>query len=200
LLQQLGEQPFRNATRRDLRDRVWIATAAAREVRCWQTAAQVRSRKDYRAMYYDWSANTLIATLERHVEVQLPFREEHQANHGIGFNKLHTGYVDEVTDELVTSKRKIARNYLKAWFILDVAGSIPWSFIVMMGLFGGGGTESLQVVKILKVPKLLRLARLFKMLSQIEGAANVGRIVLFMLLLALLIHWLAASDAGEARH
>ena len=59
---------------------------------------------------------------------------------------------------------------------------------------GSDGTAGLQIVKILKVPKLLRLARLFKLLSKIEGAANVGRILLFMLLLAraTLTHWLAA--------
>ena len=113
------------------------------------------------------------------------------------FLNFHTGYIDEISDELITNKSKIALQYLRSWFVLDVVGSIPWEIGLRItaatGLdMGGDGTAGLQIVKILKVPKLLRLARLFKLLSKIEGAANVGRILLFMLLLALLTHWLAA--------
>lgn len=43
-----------------------------------------------------------------------------------------------------------------------------------------------------QAPKLLRLGRLFKLLARIEGAANIGRIVLLLGLLVLLVHWLAA--------
>ena len=106
-----------------------------------------------------------------------------------------TGHVREIDATLVTDRREIARIYLSGWFPIDAAGSVPWELIGLVVEAAGGSLAGqaggMQIVKILKVPKLLRLARLFKFLTKIEGAANLGRIVLLILFLALFIHWLA---------
>ena len=49
-----------------------------------------------------------------------------------------------------------------------------------------------------QVPKLLRLGRLFKFLARFEGAANLGRIVLLLLMLCMLVHWCASRACTRA--
>ena len=107
-----------------------------------------------------------------------------------------TAHVRDIDATLVTDRQEIARIYLSGWFPIDAAGSVPWELIGLIVEAAGGSLTGqaggIQIVKILKVPKLLRLGRLFKFLTKFEGAANLGRIVLLLLLLALFIHWLAA--------
>lgn len=97
-----------------------------------------------------------------------------------------TAYVNTDQCLLITDRKEIAKNYLRRWFFIDVAGSLPMDFVFFMmdvanGKFSvgggeGGGTANLALIKILKIPKMLRLGRLFRFLSKFEGAANVGRI------------------------
>lgn len=106
-----------------------------------------------------------------------------------------TGYVRDIDATLITDRGQIASNYLRGWFAIDALGSVPWTIIGLLTQGGdmdnAGGT---QIIKILKVPKLLRLGRLLKVLAAlVEGAANLGRIVMLILMLALLIHWLASA-------
>ena len=108
-----------------------------------------------------------------------------------------TGYVRDLDATLITDHRLIASNYLRGWFAIDLAGSVPWTIVgLLMSAAGGsltGGAGGTQILKILKVPKLLRLGRLIKALaSLVDGAANVSRIVLLILMLAMLIHGLAS--------
>jgi hypothetical protein len=108
-----------------------------------------------------------------------------------------TAYVRDSDATLVTDRSLITRNYLGGWFSIDAAGSVPWEIIGLVveasgGSLTGSQAGGIQIVKILKVPKLLRLGRLFKFLTKFEGAANLARIGVLLLLLMLLIHWLSS--------
>ena len=68
---------------------------------------------------------------------------------------------------------------------------------------GSRSGEIVTLVKLLKTPKLLRVGRMFKFLERIEGAANVGRIFLLVMLMGFVVHvisciWyaVAATDGG----
>ena len=136
---------------------------------------------------------------------------------------FRTAYVEPEGAVLVVDKKKIASKYASKWLPIDVCGSIPWEIIFFFvgiangsdneadegegqGREGGGSTELLNVIKILKLPKLLRLGRFFKILERIEGAANVGRIVMLMCIMTLFVHWIscvwfliARADGGWLR-
>jgi CRP-like cAMP-binding protein len=106
---------------------------------------------------------------------------------------FHTAFVTKDA-VLEINKSVIAKHYLTTWFPVDAAGSIPWELITIIGEAAGfkaSDAQAVQIIKILKTPKLLRLGRLFKFLARFEGAANIGRIVMLMLLFMLLLHWLA---------
>lgn len=103
---------------------------------------------------------------------------------------------------LVIDLPQIRSHYLRTWFPIDAVASIPWEVCSLAmnggyaglaaGADGGGSRDVTNLVKVLKVPKLLRLGRLFKvLLSQFEGAANIGRILVLILILCLLVHWFA---------
>ena len=54
---------------------------------------------------------------------------------------------------------------------------------------GGGDVQIVTLIKLLKVPKMLRLGRLLRFLERVEGAANVGRIFILMLIMGVIVHW-----------
>ena len=94
---------------------------------------------------------------------------------------FNTAYVKTGECILVVDRKEIARNYLKLWFPIDVAGSLPMDLILFIidvaqgnvnigGGGDGGGGGAVALVKILKIPKMMRLGRLFRFLSRFEGA------------------------------
>ena len=121
---------------------------------------------------------------------------------------MHTMWYRYVANaELIVDKRQIVRKYLFKWFAIDLVGSIPWEaiFLVIQAATADDADENTQVqivtlVKLLKVPKLLRVGRVVKYLEKIEGAANVGRILAIMLLMAVFVHWLSCCWWAAAVH
>lgn len=61
---------------------------------------------------------------------------------------------------LITQNRRIAINYLTSWFFIDLASSIPFSFILQDDSEKG----FISLVKVSRLPKLGRLLRLFKLI------------------------------------
>ena len=124
---------------------------------------------------------------------------------------------------LVINRREIAHDYLKGWFGIDMASSIPWeTFLIIWraalsggdaggasnanasgGGGGGGGVvagdgdarlASLGALKVLKLPKVLRLGRLLRLMSGRLGRMGiVSKIVALIVGVALLTHWLCAA-------
>jgi CRP-like cAMP-binding protein len=77
---------------------------------------------------------------------------------------LNLGYYDE-DGNLEISRKKIFKNYLKGWMVIDLSSSIPFGLIgVLMGT--SSGTDNLiRMVRLRNIPKLFRLAKLVKMLT-----------------------------------
>ena len=102
---------------------------------------------------------------------------------------------------LIIDKKAIASKYAKRWLAIDAASSVPWEVIFLI-IEASNGSQSngadgsdlgtLGALKVLKVPKLLRLGRVFKILERVQGAANVSRIVMLVVGMAMVIHWLCA--------
>ncbi|CAM9135819.1 unnamed protein product [Phaeothamnion confervicola] len=70
---------------------------------------------------------------------------------------FNLAYFDEDLGTLVTSRRKIAREYFKLWFALDFLATFPFDACV--------GNSSGQAAQIFRLFKLFRLLRVFKILG-----------------------------------
>jgi len=76
-----------------------------------------------------------------------------------------TAYVDGET--LVTDKVLIAGHYIRGWFSIDLASTIPWSVVAGLASSGSGSqagaARSTRLVKFIRFVRLLRMMRLAKL-------------------------------------
>mmetsp|Transcript_10850 Transcript_10850/g.31376 ORF Transcript_10850/g.31376 Transcript_10850/m.31376 type:complete len:724 (+) Transcript_10850:72-2243(+) len=126
------------------------------------------------------------------------------------FLSFFTGYLagqDEPgipPGKLVTKKSRIARNYIRSWFVLDFLSTIPWGMFAN-ALAGDGGsartaqmatlTKIIKFVRFLRLMRTLRLAKLAMIWENVE--ARLGSLILrqalalfrVVLVLAGICHW-----------
>jgi Ca2+-binding EF-hand superfamily protein len=76
--------------------------------------------------------------------------------------------------ELVTSPKKISRNYLKGWFAIDICACFPVTYIglIISGTDsdqqGAQKVKALKIIRLLRLAKMLRLARLKRLIKRID--------------------------------
>ena len=80
------------------------------------------------------------------------------------FVTLNLAFYDE-DGNMITHRKRIFRNYMKGWMIIDISSSIPFGLIgVLIG--SSSDTDNLiRMVRLRNIPKLFRLAKLVKMLT-----------------------------------
>ncbi|XP_022099209.1 potassium voltage-gated channel unc-103-like [Acanthaster planci] len=103
------------------------------------------------------------------------------------FINFRTTFIDDVKGEVVSDPAKIAKHYLKGWFVIDVLAAIPFDLI----LFGLANDEkTTTTMGLLKSARLLRLLRVARRLDQYSQYAPA---VIFLLMCAftLVAHWMA---------
>ncbi len=130
---------------------------------------------------------------------------------------FRTAYVRD--GELVSSPVRIARNYLRSWFLLDLCSSLPIEWFLFGVRFhnvqpnvsaaeGDGHDDSgrtatqlasvLKTFKVLKLVRLLRLARLLRYSSKLQVYisdnsnwlnSNVIRLLKLSVLFSIVCHW-----------
>ena len=101
---------------------------------------------------------------------------------------LRTTYVKH-NEELVTRASKIAKHYLKGWFLIDVTAAIPFDILFSLIHTKGGG-ESTVLMGLLKTARLLRLVRIARKLDR-YSEYGIGVLILLTATFALIAHWLA---------
>lgn len=102
---------------------------------------------------------------------------------------------------LVVHPGKIARNYLKSWFAIDVAACLPVTYIALLlnssGSNGGGGggaenLKALKIIRLLRLAKMLRLARLKRILKRLDedfpGIWTVSQLFSLVLIILYISH------------
>ena len=100
-----------------------------------------------------------------------------------------TTYVDK-NDKIVASRLKIATNYLRGWFIIDMLAAVPFDL-----LFGNTAVNSdrFYLASLFKTPRLLRLVRVARKFDRyIEYGTAV--LFLFLFLFCLVAHWLGKKS------
>jgi hypothetical protein len=112
-----------------------------------------------------------------------------------GFDMIvnfNTCYLDSEDESLITSRCRIAQNYLRTWFVIDFASTFPIDRIVESFVGGGGNLRSLKMIRFLRLIRLLKLLRLLKLSKFAKGdgleqnmSINPSLIKLFKLLFAM---------------
>jgi len=137
------------------------------------------------------------------------------------FLNFFTSYFDD-TGEEITQHSKMAINYLKGWFIIDISSSVPGETativaeaLIAASVDGGGDTSSMESLKnlktlrILRLTKLLRLAKLGQILESMEfnypalavviGLFRLGfTMMLVSHLNACIFYWVGTLNIGNS--
>jgi len=102
-----------------------------------------------------------------------------------------TGFYDE-NELLITDQKAIAVNYVKSWFVIDVASTIPIDLFVTL-ILGSGASTGLKTLKLLRLARLLKLARLKKLAKIVGQVEELGANASVMRLLKLLFFIMFAA-------
>lgn len=100
-----------------------------------------------------------------------------------------TAYVNDKLN-LVTNRAKIAREYLRGWFIIDLVASVPFDLLALASDLSNSNNE-LAVLSFLKAPRLLRLGRFMRVVERMRNASAV-KIARLLLLMFLFAHWIGS--------
>jgi hypothetical protein len=85
------------------------------------------------------------------------------------FINFISGYEDLTEGKVITDLRKIAKLYLRSWFVPDLLACVPF------GLFtpkGNASANSSKLIRLSRLPRLYRLIRIIRMLKMIKILKN----------------------------
>ena len=85
-----------------------------------------------------------------------------------------SAYID-YEGKLVTDSKKIIRNYLTGWFVIDIVGILPLQYLGEMG----GYNKMVRFSRVPRLYKVLRVVRLFKMVRLLRSQACISKIIGF---------------------
>jgi hypothetical protein len=78
---------------------------------------------------------------------------------------FRTAYESGGEEAYVIVPTNIVLQYLKSWFIIDIASTIPFDVVLQSFFQGSGGSETLKSTRLLKTLRLIRLLKLFRILK-----------------------------------
>lgn len=103
-----------------------------------------------------------------------------------------TVYVNHLEDYEI-SRKKIALNYLKKWFIFDVIAILPINYFVDFGL--GGFNDLARMARLPKLYKLIKIFRLVKVFRLVKQGGKIKKHVDEMLQIGIIIERVATFVA-----
>jgi len=86
---------------------------------------------------------------------------------------FQTGYVagplEKDHGQVVTTRWRIAKYYLRSWFFIDLVSTMPWTIVMRMAVDTTGSdvgtTRVAKITKVMKLARFMRLARMLKLLK-----------------------------------
>jgi hypothetical protein len=120
----------------------------------------------------------------------------------INFN---TAYEQQYTNKLIFHRSKIATNYFKFWFWVDLISTIPFAEILALYSFRNE-LRSLRLVRILRIIRLLKLFRILNLnevLNKLGVNPSIGDLVLVIFQICFIAHifgcfWHGMAEANTA--
>lgn len=90
---------------------------------------------------------------------------------------FNTAYYDE-DNQIIGDRRKIVLKYLKSWFLLDLASSVPFGLLEAFLLpSGNNATRLVRISRLRNIPKLMRLSRLIKIAKNLSYLQDIDFII-----------------------
>ena len=72
----------------------------------------------------------------------------------------------------ITDKKKIAKQYLKGWFLIDFLSILPIDIMLMVNNEANMLVRFARIGKLYKLIRMIRLAKVFKLLKSRNGVIN----------------------------
>lgn len=83
---------------------------------------------------------------------------------------FNTNYVDNKTDITVYDRKSIALRYMKGWFLVDLASTIPFDQLLEVIMHNSDSNlTAIRLVRMLRLFRLFKLSRLLKMDEILDG-------------------------------
>ena len=101
---------------------------------------------------------------------------------------FRTTFIHKVTGEEIIEAKKIAINYIKSRFLIDLIASIPFDNIADI-FIPTGNTSTLNLITLLKLFRVLRLGRLISIMKVKDDIKLSLRLLKLVFFLALYLHF-----------
>lgn len=104
---------------------------------------------------------------------------------------FNTALVNPVNSTFITDRAIIAKEYLKFWFWIDVAATVPFDDIVSAAI--GGDGSAIKAIRLIRIIRLSRLVKLYRM-TQNSGVLDqlpVSPVVLSLFAVLLQVFFIA---------
>ena len=77
---------------------------------------------------------------------------------------------DTTNNTLIFDHKKLAKNYIKSWFILDLIACFPFGIFSSLLSDGGssGSFSNKELLRLARLPRLYRLVRLLRMFKMVR--------------------------------
>ena len=83
--------------------------------------------------------------------------------------------------QVILDPKQVAKRYIKGWFFVDVASSIPFDYLTLIATRGSSGispsllkaSRALRILRLAKMLSLLRLLRISRLLRYIQRWEDV---------------------------
>ena len=94
---------------------------------------------------------------------------------GVNFFSIYV----QASGAIVTSRRIIARRYLRTWFALDLIASIPYTLLDLW-VFNQDSTQPRlnSFIRILRLPRMYKLLRLVRVMKSLKATRGTGESLL----------------------
>ena len=94
---------------------------------------------------------------------------------------FNTSYYDTAQEKYITSRRLIAKNYLKFWFWIDFFSTVPIDNIAAVFTRSSSSLSAIRAIRILRLGRLTKLKRLKKVGAYLEEELGITPALLSLL-------------------
>lgn len=106
---------------------------------------------------------------------------------------------------LVTSHRRIAKRYLRSWFVIDFISCVPFEVVTIAlsdATLPSGALKPIKMLRLLRLLKLARIAKASRILTRWENHITIPfsqrALLMWSMVLLLMLHWFSCAWAVVA--
>lgn len=104
---------------------------------------------------------------------------------------FRTSIINDIQSEEITDAKRIAINYIKTRFFLDILASIPFDSLISIGETSrrGGISDNFALLSMLKIFRILRFTRIISYLNATENVKLSLKLFKLSFYLIIYLHW-----------